>query len=101
MMKILFRNVGRTESVFTALLHTAAEEEHFDDNLRIWLQSRASAENDKVSEAPNVIVVDEDHSPSDSSRAPRPRATSKNKNVIRIPEGSAKDVGWPDEDLRR
>ncbi len=101
MMKKLYRNVGKTESVFTTLLRTAAEEEHCDVNLRKWLQSRSSLENDKPAAVPNVIVVEDDDRASDSSRDLGGRGASGKRSRSSAPQGAAKDVGWPDADLRK
>ena len=105
MMKKLYRNVGgKTESVFTSLLLAAAEEEHCDVNLRKWFQSRGpprtSAENDKAAAVPNVIVVQDDDRVSDSSRDLRSRGASSKRSGGSV-QGAAKDVGWPDTDLRK
>ena len=101
MMKNLYRNVGKTESVFTSLLRAAAEEEHCDVNLTKWFQSRSSLENDKAAAVPKVIVVEDDDRASDSSRDLRGRGASAKRSRGSTPQVAAKDVGWPDEDLRK
>ncbi len=100
-INMLYRNVGKKESVLAALLRAAANEEHCDV-LKNWLQPKPAVVN-ALPVQPITIDRDDNDNDGTASEEQVVKRASVPRNASKLARDSSqrKEVGWPDEDLKK